>query len=422
MKIFIGPVEIAGYYTNLYHGLEEEGYDVSFITFCGHPFNYEIHNESKFKVHLNHVCELKKKWKFGLNIILRIYHQLLIFIVFCLAIIKYDVFIFGFGKSLLRWNIDLPVLRILRKKIIVNISHGSEARPPYLSGAGTRKNGRKVSISSLYKRTKIIRAKIWWIEKFASYIIGAPYSSTQLASRPQINTFSIGLPVNVAYEPNFKTKNTSRSVIILHAPSNPTAKGTMEIRSSIESLINEGFDINYKELVGVSHQKVVDELCKCDFVVDQLYSDTRLAGFASEAAFFGKPAIVGGYRLKELEEFLPRDMIPPSYLCHPSNLEDSIKKLILDEKLRLELGEKARKFVKGKWSATAVAKRYIDLINDDISDFSWIVPEKVNYVHGAGLRESEIKTNVQALCREYGKNSLCLEHNPVLEKKLFDFS
>ena len=40
---------------------------------------------------------------------------------------------------------------------------------------------------------------------------------------------------------------------------------------------------------------ILAELARCDFVIDQLYSDYPLPGLATEAAWFGKPTVVGGY-------------------------------------------------------------------------------------------------------------------------------
>ena len=83
------------------------------------------------------------------------------------AIFKYDIFIFGFGQSLLRSNLDLPILKLFGKKIISNLCHGSEARPPYIDGAIHSRYGKKLSLREIAKLAKINRRLVKWHEKFS---------------------------------------------------------------------------------------------------------------------------------------------------------------------------------------------------------------------------------------------------------------
>ena len=90
---------------------------------------------------------------------------------------------------------------------------------------------------------------------------------------------------------------------ILHAPSNPEAKGTAKIISAIDSL--KSTDKNF-ELILLEDQGNLEGLQairECDFVINKLYPDTHMAGFPCEAAWFGKPAIVGGYAFIYLEKY-----------------------------------------------------------------------------------------------------------------------
>jgi len=49
---------------------------------------------------------------------------------------------------------------------------------------------------------------------------------------------------------------------------------------------------------------VLEELGKCDFVIDQAFADYGMAGFATEAAWFGKTAVVGGYQSELWQSWL----------------------------------------------------------------------------------------------------------------------
>ncbi|MEP1001677.1 hypothetical protein NC974_26765 [Leptolyngbya sp. SLC-A1] len=353
-------------------------------------------------------------------------------IYFCYCLIHFDVFIFGFGRTFLRKNADLPFLRLFRKKIIVNMAHGSELRPPYIDGSFQSLDGLKQpTVNQLKYIAYSHKKKIIKFEKYADYIIGAPFSSTHFACKKLINWFAIGVPYcekqgfsTTKYQEGFasSTSNISNSIRILHSPSHPAVKGSSFIRQSIQSLQYRGYDIEFVEIQGRSNQEVLKELQKCDFVVDQLYSDTPMAGFATEAAWFGKPSVVGGYGFGYLQKFIPTGMLPPSKICYPKQIEAAIEELILNQKLRLQLGAEAQAFVRNYWSAEKVAERYLRLISGNIPDDWWLDPNEVIYLHGCGQSELQSAENIRRMVKTYGHKSLRLSHRPDLEKAFLEFA
>ena len=46
--------------------------------------------------------------------------------------------------------------------------------------------------------------------------------------------------------------------------------------------------------------EVIEALRNCDFVVDQVYYDVAISYVATEAAFLGKPSVIGSYAWEEL--------------------------------------------------------------------------------------------------------------------------
>jgi hypothetical protein len=59
---------------------------------------------------------------------------------------------------------------------------------------------------------------------------------------------------------------------ILHAPSNPLVKGTSLVRAAVKKLKLEGYRFEYKELIGASNTKVLEELSSCHIVLNQFYA------------------------------------------------------------------------------------------------------------------------------------------------------
>src|SRR3990170_1211052 len=66
----------------------------------------------------------------------------------------------------------------------------------------------------------------------------------------------------------------------------------LPILKFIKKMQLKGHSIELIEIIRKTNAEVLDELSRCDFIIDELYSDAAMAGFATEAAFFGKPAIV----------------------------------------------------------------------------------------------------------------------------------
>jgi hypothetical protein len=58
-----------------------------------------------------------------------------------IAFVKYDVFVFAFWQLFLKGNLDLSLLRFLRKRIICHVASGSELRPSYSDGSFQKKDG-----------------------------------------------------------------------------------------------------------------------------------------------------------------------------------------------------------------------------------------------------------------------------------------
>jgi len=216
-------------------------------------------------------------------------------------------------------------------------------------------------------------------------------------------------------------KNSDDSICrILHSPSHPAAKGSPIIIDAINNLIRKGHAIDFVLIYNKSNSEVISEIKRCDFVIDQLYSDTPLAGFATEAAWFGKPAIVGGYGINSLKSFIPPEMWPPSKICHPDEIEQAIESLIVNKEERLLLGKNASDFVRGKWNANMVASRYKQIIEGNIPGNWWINPNEIFYLHGAGQKIDITKKNIKNIISKLGVKSLQLDHRPDIESAFLE--
>jgi hypothetical protein len=262
---------------------------------------------------------------------------------------------------------------------------------------------------------------IRFIERHASAVVCHPLYA-HLLEKSFIQFLYIGLPTHPARDLPVSRLTGNQSVRILHAPSNPKLKGTPKIREAVKNLKARGYALEFIEIVGKSNKQVLLELANCDFVVDQLYSDTPMATFTKEAALFGKPSIVCGYAKAELERLYPPDIIPPSHYCLPDQIEKAIETMLRSPEYCSSLGEKARAFVLERWSSIQVAERINQIIQEDIPPDWFYDPKDIRYLSGAGAPENVIREAVSAIIDQYGKHSLCLSDKSELEDRLVEFA
>lgn len=430
-NIFIGPHEIAGYYANLAKGFKEIGVNCDYITYTPHRFGYGGETKNPWLLKLARFFKQfrgKPNRHFILKLLIAAPDEILSLLWCISAIFKYDVFIFGFGHSLMtRHNWDLHILKMLKKTVIMNIGHGSESRPSYIDGARQSMDG---SIQPTARELKILSAntmkRIRAIEENVSYVVGGAWSTAYFAQNRLINFLTLGLPF---FEEAKHGSSTSvalqtghSSLRILHSPSHPAAKGSSLILKAIQSLKDKGYSIEFVLLHGKPYSEVIQEIQSCDFVVDQVYSDFPLAGFATEAAWFGKPAVVGGYGFDYLKTFVPEGMWPPSKTCHPEEIEQAIESLIVNREERLRLGAEVQQFVREKWNAAEVARRYLRIIEGDIPDEWWLDPHSVTYLEGGGQPVERSKENIRQMVEQFCVESLQLSHRPDLERAFLEFA
>jgi hypothetical protein len=239
------------------------------------------------------------------------------------------------------------------------------------------------------------------------------------------NVFNLGIPTHLDVESDVRPPEPNAfrdEVRVLHAPSHPAAKGSFEIREVISALQNQGLKILYREISGAKFEVVRDSLVWCDFVVDQVYSDTPLAGLGSEAALLGKPSVVSGFGLSQLKQIYPAIDFPVSLVSAPSDLEASIRRLAIDQKFRLQLGKEAQKFVLTHWSPRVVAERFLKLIENQAPEDWTFSPDEFHYFKGYGQDEATTKRQIKKLVARYGISSLQLDHKPLFRDELLGWA
>jgi len=280
---------------------------------------------------------------------------------------------------------------------------------------------KKISISPLLKMIQERQAQINIIENNVDIFINAP-AQAQLNKKKFISLSYIGIPIEFEScneESEAKAYDEDNKVRILHAASTVGCRGTKQFRQCIIEL-QKKYEIEYVELTGVPNSKVIEEIIKCDFVLDELWSDMPLATFASEAAYYGKPAIVCGYFSEYYRKYYPRGSCPPSMFVLPKDLYCAVEKMICNQELREELGYKAKKFVRKYMNSKAVARRFYKAINGEIDDIWIIDPLEIGYIEGYGVDKEMQKKIVKEMYDKCGIEKMGTKGNPLLTERILN--
>lgn len=409
-KIFIGLTEISGYYKHLSSGLRDLGHDVTFVSLDNHIYNYGGESDN-WVIRFFKTSKRKRistpKQKVLSKVFWILINSLSYYILFLWALLKHDVFIFAFGVSFNKNSKDLIIFKLLNKTIISNIAHGAEARPTYIDGGYLDSNGDHLSPSETYEldSQKIIKLKN--IEKYSTHVLCTPFACHFLQKNFIIANL-IGLPIEFPsiLKPHNIGQSQSNLIKIVHAPSHPHAKGTYEIRACIKQLTEEGYEIMFIELQGKPHAEVMQALSECDFVIDQLYSDTPMAGLGAEASVFGKPTVIGGYLWSQYKEIIPSELIPPSLLINPDNLYNEVKSFIENPKLQRSIGKSAKDFAEKFWTPKLVAEKYLTIIENRTPTNWYFNPSTTTNIYGAGMSKNKTREVLKNFVDCYSINGL----------------
>jgi hypothetical protein len=419
MRVFLGIHEIAGYYAHLERGLRKLGVDADFFQLSYHPFySGRLSNRFiRFAREVNRRTAPARGSRPVAALALASVSGLLRLLLFVWSLPRYDVFVFGYGSSFLPGFVDLPILRLFRRRVVFTF-HGSDVRPPYMDGSDMAPS-RGLTTTDCVRVAARKKRMVRRIERWADVLIcHPPYA--HFHERPFITSLTIGNPVQPQLAPD-DSRERAGAVRILHSPSFPEAKGTVHIRRAVASLEARGFDIEYVEVSGVSNTRVLEELQKCDIVVDQLYSDAPLATFATEAAFLGRPAVIGGY-ITSQDLGVPPERIPPCELCHPAELEETIGRLVTDAAYRSECALRTRTWVAENWSPEKVAERMLHVVRGTAPADWWFDPADIGYLHGCCISEERIAALVQDILATAGPGALQLDDKPQLRERLMTWA
>jgi hypothetical protein len=259
-------------------------------------------------------------------------------------------------------------------------------------------------------------------EAAADAVIVSP-TFAHFLERPAVNWHAIGIPSAApldAEAPPDAVPPAGAPVRVLHGPSHPESKGTPAIRAAVARVQARGWPIEYVEVIDRPHADVLAELARCDFVIDSAYCDVPMSGFATEAAAFGRPAVVGGPSGEAFAETIAPGDMPPVLYCRPEELEAAITRLAADAAFRRELGARAQAFARANRDPMVVARRFARVLEGDVPAEWLFDPARLRHVGGFG-EPALLRRLVRGVVTAYGPSALQLDDKPALRQLVLDF-
>lgn len=272
------------------------------------------------------------------------------------------------------------------------------------------------------KEIRRILWNLWWAEKFACEVIGAPYSTSFLAKRPFINFFHLGRAAPNIDSASPARESSKKGVMrILHAPSSREMKGTDIIVKAVEKLNLQNRRLDLTIVEGYDNSKLTSLIPDFDLVIDQVYSDVPMGALASECVHLGVPVMVGGYGLSSLASFMPNQVMPPTIIFQPDDLEKRLEEIIDSRSVVDSHVQKYPEYLREYRSSLSTGRNFLAILKGNHS-FPKVDPQEVRYFEGMGQSRTITAEQILEVYRLGGLKAMGLKSKPELGYEVVEWA
>jgi len=330
MKILQAPINVAGQASLISAGLKKLGVKSEVLTF----------NQNRFAFPSDINLDLKSKpWLVAVFVL---------FVNFIKCLFKYEYFHFHFGESLLPFNLDLPVMKLFKKKMVMEFwgSDVIQLDKAIHYTLFSLKELREIfpRINDQKKRKRLAK-----IGRYIKTTIVGDYSL--LPFLPKSIVVRQAFDINKL--PYVGAKSTGKQIMIVHAPTDRKIKGTKYVLETIKRLKREGYKVNFWLIEKMSNRDAIEAYKRADIAVDDLLQGPY-GIFAIECMALGKPVLCR--RDEKLEKYY-QDL--PIINTSPKNIYQNLKYLIEHPRIRQRLGKEGRMYVEKNHNAKNIAQKLL---------------------------------------------------------------
>lgn len=220
------------------------------------------------------------------------------------------------------------------------------------------------------ERAAILESGAWDEQKRAIAEVASRHASAMFSNTvDHLSYLTVGTEPFLYFLPDDPLPNPGKfedlsTIVIVHATTAPSIKGTPLVRAAIHQLREEGYEFEYVELIGVPNATVKHELGRAHIAMNQFY------GFSP--AVFGVEALAAGcVVMMSADEFVETDLPAGSNECWVVTKHHQVYanlKRLLDDPSQLEpIARRGRAWAEkyaSRASAGALMKRTLDAVLD----------------------------------------------------------
>jgi len=351
-KAFIGPLNTANAANGFADSLKSVGIKANYWSWSigNHPFGYKkdkvmflFNDPPPFRI-------FNKNLFFFINIVLRYIH-------FARMLISYNTFIFISPGTLLKKQKDLPIMRLLKKKVIFAFMGSVERDPNFekdqedwvCNNCKDFEKRAKCFCDDIPRKKKVVRK----MEYYSDFIISQDQCASFLEKKNPIwfYIFSQDPP-----QEDYLEKQKNKKIKIVHFPSNSLAKQSHKIVPVLERIQNERDDIEIVIKSGIPHKEVLEELKTSHILVDQLATGYGVLGLEA----MSRGCVVLNRNADWFVRSVPES---PIYSTSSVSLYDNINSLIDNRSVLKKYAKKSIKFYKDFHSTSILGKYYKNKLN-----------------------------------------------------------
>lgn len=251
---------------------------------------------------------------------------------------------------------------------VVCLFTGSDIRSPVLMRAFQAETGLENIVTYLDQVAPVFanpayderrKALALSADRHADLIFNARVDQLSYLTRPT-EPFPYFLPDELVWEDDAKHENPER-IIIVHAPSSPIIKGTQVVRAAIARLSLDGYDFDYRELVGVPHEKVLEALREAHIALNEFY--------AFVPGVFGVEAMASGCALltradENIETDLPKGSNQAWVVTSTADIYLNLKRLLDDPATIRDQASAGREWVRAHATASVSGAKIRALLGE----------------------------------------------------------
>lgn len=284
--------------------------------------------------------------------------------VFLWAIQRYDVFNFYFVGGILRHtplrHEEMNLLKLAGKKTVFT-AYGADVQVQHRFRGLLFKHAQCMDYPDFVRNERETLLDVETYSRQADFILAGvdwvdylPWWNKLISGHFAVDTDQWTPPPE--WRPSSGT--AERPVVVFHAPNHREIKGTRFLIQACEELKAEGVPVELRLAEKVPNSRVRELMQECDIAADQFIVGWY-ALFAVEAMSMEKPVLT----------FLRPDLLElytvyshagecPIVNTPVTQIKETLRKLIMDENLRVRLGKEGRTFVRKHHSLEAIGTTF----------------------------------------------------------------